>query len=167
MLVALPPAPPPNPPIAVCVRLSVPLVAPPIASFTPPLLIRLTDAPLPLAIGEPPRGALPPIAVPDTVTVPPVTELPKTAGPRAPLDKVALPPRPWLKPLPRLTPASPPLAVAEIVTWSRAIPVAWAFALPPLPAAELPDVAPQPWPQPLPPAPPVAVEKTDALGTLI
>jgi hypothetical protein len=78
--------PPPNPPLAVCVRLSVPLVAPPIASFTPPLLVRLTDAPLPM------KGVLPLIAVPDTVTVPPVAELPKTAGPRPPLDKVAPPP---------------------------------------------------------------------------
>jgi hypothetical protein len=84
VLVAEPPVRP-LPPVAVCVRLSVPVVAPPIASFTPPLLIRLTDPPLP-------KGALPPIAVPDTVTVPPVTELPKTAGPRPPLDRVAEPP---------------------------------------------------------------------------
>ena len=136
--------PPASPPIAVCVRLSVPLVAPPIASFTPPLLIRLTGAPAALT-------ALPPIAVPETVTVPLVAELPKTAGPRPPLDRVAPPPRGLPK-----TPF-PPVAVAEIVTWSRAIPLAWAFALPPVP----------PKPRPSPPPPPIAVEETEALGTLI
>ena len=41
---------------------------------------------------------LPPIAVPDTVTVPPVAELPKTAGPSPPLDKVAEPPLPPARP---------------------------------------------------------------------
>ena len=70
----------------------MPLVAPPIASFTPPLLIRLTDAPLPLTLVLMVLPPAPPIAVPDTVTVPPVAELPKTAGPRPPLDKVAEPP---------------------------------------------------------------------------
>src|SRR6516225_9031765 len=80
------------PPIAVCVRLSVLLVAPPTASFTPLLLTRLTDAP---PIGRKKlKLTEPPIAVPDTVTVPPVAELPKTAGPRPPLDKVAKPGRP-------------------------------------------------------------------------
>jgi hypothetical protein len=66
---------PAAPPIAVCVRLSVPLVAPPIASFALPLLIRLTDPPLPARLEkeEPP---LPPMAAPDTLTVPPVAELP-------------------------------------------------------------------------------------------
>ena len=67
----------------------MPLVAPPTASFTPPLLNRLTDAPLPPLMPLPP---LPPIAVPDTVTVPPVAELPKTAGPTPPLERVAEPP---------------------------------------------------------------------------
>src|SRR5262249_43647255 len=112
-------------PIAVCVRLSVPLVAPPIASFTPPLLVRLTDAPIPSrgkGCEEPPPW--PPIAIPDTVTVPPVAELPKTAGPRLPLDRVAEPPPPpkangW-----ELEPPAPPVATAVIVTWSRAIPLA-------------------------------------------
>ena len=69
----------------------MPLVAPPIASFTPPLLIRLTDAPLPPRRLPPPKPPLPPIAVPDTVTVPPFAELPKTAGPRPPLERVAEP----------------------------------------------------------------------------
>src|ERR1700730_17247776 len=80
MLEAYPPAKlsplPSAPPIADCVRLSVPRVAPPIASFTPPLLIRLTDPPKPPGtwmLLEPP---LPPIAVPDTVTVPQVPEMP-------------------------------------------------------------------------------------------
>jgi hypothetical protein len=95
---------------------------------------------------EPP---LPPIAVPDTVTVPPVTELPKAAGPRPPLDRVAEPPAPPPKP------PFPPLAVAEIVTSWRAIPLAWAFALPPLPPEEEPRG---------PPPPPMAVEETDAWG---
>src|SRR6266436_5528610 len=110
MLDALPPK---APPIAVCVRLRVPLVAPPTASFTLPLLIRLTDAPrLPCLL--PP----PPIAVPDTVTVPPVAELPKTAGPRPPLDRVAEPPRPppeLLTPRAPVPPPVPPLAMAETV----------------------------------------------------
>src|SRR5260370_24612391 len=87
-------AKPAAPPIAVCVRLSVPLVAPPIASFTPPLLIRLTDPPLPDGVNPEVEPPLPPIAVPDTLTVPPVAELPKTAGPRPPLDSVADPPLP-------------------------------------------------------------------------
>jgi hypothetical protein len=72
MLDALPPPPlmqqPLLPPIAVWVRLSVPLVAPPIASFTPPLLIRLTDAPLPLTLVLMVLPPAPPIAVPETVT---------------------------------------------------------------------------------------------------
>jgi hypothetical protein len=160
---AMPLKPPPLPPIAVCVRLSVPLVAPPIASFTPPLLIRLTDAPLPLWFWALPP--LPPIAVPDMVTVPPVAELPKTAGPRPPLDRVAEPPLPpgperatWLP-----GPPLPPLAMADTAASWRATPLAWAFALPPLPPVQLP-LEPQP---PPPPNPPLAVAEIDALGTLI
>src|SRR6202011_208413 len=111
---------------------------------------------------------LPPLAAPNAVTVPPVAEMPKTAGPRPPLDRVAEPPLPGGALLTSTTlPPLPPVAIAEIVTWSRAIPLAWAFALPPLSP---------PWPKPpqkplamqtLPPNPPWAVEETDALGTLI
>jgi hypothetical protein len=71
----------------------MPLVAPPTASFTPPLLSRLTDAPIP-PFEKPLFPPFPPIAVPATVTVPPVIEMPKTAGPRPPLDRVAEPPLP-------------------------------------------------------------------------
>src|SRR5262249_16552038 len=119
MLAALP-AKPPLPPIAVCVRLSVPLVAPPIASFTPPLLVRLTDAPPP---GGGPKDCEdpPPGGVPARGTVPPVADLQKPAGPRPPLDRVAEPPPP---PWPPDWPPAPPVAMAVIVTWSRAIPLA-------------------------------------------
>ena len=47
------------------------------------------------------------------------------------------------------------------MTWSRAIPLAWAFAVPPLPPPT------QPCATTTPPVPPLAVEETDALGTLI
>jgi hypothetical protein len=151
-------ATPPWPPIAVWVRLSVPLVAPPTASFTLPLLIRLTDAPLPLKFPPPP---LPPIAVPDTVTVPPVAELPNTAGPRPPLERAAEPPEPEI-PLAAALPPLPPLAMAETVAFWPAIPVAWALALPPLPAPAILPLAPT-----APPLPPLALDETEALGTLI
>lgn len=111
VLEALPPEVPPFPPIAVWARLSVPLVAPPTASFTPPLLIRLTDAPLaPKLTGGPPP--FPPIAVPDTVTAPPLVEIPKSAGPSPPLESVAEPPLPPVFPFPPL----PPVAIPVIVT---------------------------------------------------
>ena len=64
-----------GPPMAVCVRLRVPLVAPPTAC-TPPCVQANRCAVYLWAY-----AAMPPIAVPDTVTVPPVAELPKTAAP--------------------------------------------------------------------------------------
>src|SRR4051794_4318775 len=94
------------PPIAVCVRLRVPLVAPSTALWRP------TDAPL---AGLVLITAAPPIAVPDTVTVPPVAELPKT------LDRVAEPPAPLKNPPRASEPPVPPLAVAETVAWPKAI----------------------------------------------
>ena len=113
-------APPPKPatsgaaavpPIAVCVRLSAPLVAPPIASFRPPLLSRLTDPPL-RTVGGVASPPLPPIAVPDTETPPPVAELPKTAGRPGPLfERVAEPPSP-----PGSPNAFPPL---PLLRWPR------------------------------------------------
>jgi hypothetical protein len=85
----------------------------------------------------------------------------KNSGPRPLLDSVAEPPSPG-KPK-KLLPPVPPIAVAEIVTWLRAVPLAWAFALPPLPPLKKQEFSTQA----LPPAPPLAVEETDALGTLI
>jgi hypothetical protein len=122
----------------------VPLVPPSTALF------RLTDAP-----GGPKNlvTAVPPIAVPDTVTVPPVAELPKT------FDRKAEPGVP-LAPPPSPKAPLPPIAMAETVACPRAIPLAEAVPIPPLPPEKPP-------PEPLLPFPPVAVEETDALVTLV
>jgi hypothetical protein len=72
-----------------------------------------------------------PIAVPVTVTVPPVAELPKTAGPRPPLDRVAVPPAPAGAIPKESLPPPPPMAMAETVACSAAMPVASALAAPP------------------------------------
>src|SRR5262245_33616659 len=58
-----------------------------------PVAVDFAWAALPLSgVEQEQRPLLPPIAVPDTVTVPPFAELPKTAGPSPPLDRVAIPP---------------------------------------------------------------------------
>jgi hypothetical protein len=104
-----------------------------------------------------PRDTRSPIEVPDTMTLPPLVELPNTAGPKPPLERVALPPLPPnVRSEKSVLPPFPPIATAETVACLPAIPVAWAFASPPAAPLEPPFAAP-----------PFAADETEASGTPI